>query len=63
MDDASFLFHMSDIVQQRTSSTSERLTDNKMSAGTPEDLRSAFLKSYCRPSGWESRRRVVSLGH
>lgn len=45
MDDASFLFHMNDIVQQRTSSTSERLTDNKMSTGVPEDLGRRFSKA------------------
>lgn len=45
MDDASFLFHMNDIVQQRTSSTSERLTDNKMSTGAPEDLGRRFSKA------------------
>lgn len=45
MDDASFLFHMNDIVRQRTSSTSERLTDNKMSTGAPEDLGRRFSKA------------------
>ena len=45
MDDASFLFHMDDIVQHRTSGSDERPTDNGTNAGAPHGLGRRFAKA------------------
>ena len=45
MDDASFLFHMDDIVQHRTSGSDERPTDNGTNAGAAKDVGRRFAKA------------------